>query len=151
MRAASASLLLLLSACAGGGGGGGGTAVQHKGAALVDDRPLVGAGNLCSGAACRCREVDAEGATRGGDTDGAPAEGQKRFELRTGRGGDDVQVTVEGRGTLHKSADSADIDCGYVDLPPGEHRVRLRVKAHAGQAATPRLLIYERGEQTHIL
>jgi hypothetical protein len=149
MRLVPASLLLLLlSACAGGGGSGG-TAVQHKSAALVDDRPLVTAGPRCSGRVCRCREVDPNGATRGADDEGAPAEGQKRFELRTGRGGDDVQVTVEGRGTLHKSADSADVACGYIDLPPGEHRVRLRVQAPPGQGATPRLLIYERGEQTH--
>jgi len=154
---------LLLGACASGGGAhGSAVATSNKGgkvASLVDDRPLVTAGPRCRGGVCRCRDVDPSGATLGEATsdpsdstasvEGAPAEGMKRFELRTGRGSDDVQITVEGRGTLHKSADTTESLCAYIDLPPGEHRVRLRAKSQPGQVAVPRLLIYEHGEKTH--
>lgn len=157
------ALGLLLGACASGGGPHGAavssSANGGKLGALVDERPLVTAGPRCPGGACRCRDVDPSGATLGespydstdptASPEGAPAEGMKRFELRTGRGGDDVQVTVEGRGTLHKNADTIEPQCGYIDLPPGEHRVRLRVKAQPGQVAVPRLLIYEHGGKTH--
>jgi hypothetical protein len=151
------SVVLLLSLCAGcassgGSGGGGGTAVSTPKALLVDDRSIVTAGPRCTGGACRCREVGPDGATVGDaseDAKDAAPEGQKRFELRTGRGADDVTVTVEGRGTLHKGSDTVDSACGYVDLPPGEHRVRVRIKAPAGHIASPRLLIYEHGEETH--
>jgi hypothetical protein len=136
---------LALSACAGGSSGSTGSTGKAQ---LVDDRPLVGAGARCQGAACRCREVDAQGQTVGGDPGDAPAAGMKRFELRTGKGPDEVQITVEGRGTLHKEAGNVDVACGYVDLPAGEHRVRLRVKAPTGQGSSPRLLIYERGDKT---
>jgi hypothetical protein len=148
MRSALVLAVALLCSC-GGGGKTSNTAASASTPNLADDRPLVGAGARCSGASCTCRQVDASGNTIAEDTtsDEAPA-GTKRFELRTGRGSDEVKVTVEGRGTLHKASDSIDMACGYVDLPPGEHRVRLRVKAAAGQPATPRLLIYERGAAT---
>ncbi len=78
--------------------------------------------------------------------------GQKRFELRTGRGADEVHVTLDGRGTLDKGAELLDPSsgpaCGYVDLPPGEHRVRWRVKAPPGHGAAPRLYIAEHGART---
>jgi hypothetical protein len=140
---ASAILAASLASCAGG------MTRDDRRPSLSDDRPLITAGPRCTNGVCRCRDAGPSGASASADDarDVAP-EGQKRFELRTGRGGDDVQITVEGRGTLHKSGD-ADMTCGYVDLPPGEHRVRLRVKAPAGQTAAPRLLIYEHGDKTH--
>src|SRR5207253_647853 len=60
-----------------------------------------------------------------------------------------VRITVEGRGTLHKPSETIESTCGYVDLPPGEHRVHVRVKAGPGEGgASPRLLVYEYGEKT---
>jgi hypothetical protein len=146
-----------MAACASGGSassGGGGATASAPAARVVDDRPLVTAGPRCQGGSCRCRQTDDKGYTIGeADAPGpagqdTPAAGTKRFELRTGRGNDDVQVTVEGAGTLHKTSDSVEASCGYVDLAPGEHRVHLRVKAPAGEVATPRLFIYEHGEST---
>jgi hypothetical protein len=140
-----------MAACASSGSG---AAASAPVARVVDDRPLVTAGARCQGGACRCRQTDDNGYTVGeGDASSAagqdtPAAGTKRFELRTGRGNDDVQVTVEGAGTLHKSSDTVEPSCGYIDLAPGEHRVHLRVKAPAGEVAAPRLFIYEHGEST---
>ncbi len=161
-------LLFLVAVCqacatsspAGAGGAGGEKAGRSRSAALVDDRPLVVAGPRCVGAACRCRAVDARGfsleepASASANTAASPevpiADGMKRFELRTARGSDEVQITVEGRGTLHKPSETIESTCGYVDLPPGEHRVRLRVNAGPGEGGTsPRMLIYEYGDKTH--
>jgi len=139
-----------VSALALAGGCGGGRAAQRG---PHDERPslsrLLTVGPRCQDGPCRCREVDANGATVGAANEGASAEGQKRFELRTGRGADDVQITVQARGLLHKSGDTVEATCGYIDLPPGEHRVHLRVKAPAGQVAAPRMFIYEYGAQTN--
>ena len=149
MRAALA--LLVLAATTAGCAAHGAASAKPAGAraALVDDRPLIVVGPRCSGAACTCREVDAVGRTLGSTAEGDVPDGIKRFELRTARGPDDVQITVEGRGTLHKDASTIESTCGYVDLPPGEHRVRLRVKAGAGEGGTsPRILVYEHGEKT---
>lgn len=121
-------------------------------ARVVDDRPLVTAGGRCEGSTCRCRQTDENGYTRG-ESDGPAAQdkaadGMKRFEIRTGRGNDDVQITVEGAGTLHKTGDTVEPSCGYIDLAPGEHRVHMRVTAPPGQVASPRLFIYEHGNNT---
>lgn len=126
---------------------------------LVDDRPLQSAGSRCQGGQCQCRPVDAYGKTEGAErtdpsqvaAEGPIAEGMKRFEIRTGRGSDKVQVTVEGHGTMTKSGASGEVEptCGYVDLAPGKHRLRVHVTPGAGQTAiTPKLLVYELGRQT---
>ncbi|MEO6954807.1 MAG: hypothetical protein ABI321_23605 [Polyangia bacterium] len=131
--------------------------VPHN-ARIVDDRPLVTAGSRCQGSTCTCREVDAFGATVGeapsdpsdvnASTEGAVAKGQKRYELRTGRGSDTVDITIEGRGTLHKSAEPVTPVCGYIDLPPGNHRVHVHVEGDPSVGgASPKILFYEHGER----
>jgi hypothetical protein len=64
-----------------------------------------------------------------GFDEGAPAPGTKRFEIRTGRGADPVSITIEGKGTLTKSTTGPEAQCGYVDLPPGKHRVVIHATA----------------------
>lgn len=130
--------------------GGGGAAVKASRGHLEDPRPLVTVGPRCSGGSCTCRQVDDQGnSLAGAEAEAPPAEGMKRFELRTGRGPDDVQITLEGRGTLHKAHEPLEAACGYVDLPPGEHRLRVRVKANPSEGgASPKVLVYEHGERT---
>jgi hypothetical protein len=127
---------------------------------VVDPRPLVTAGPRCQGEACACREVDAYGSTVGETTEssGSSADTKpspegaiagKRFELRTGRGSDDVRITVEGRGTLTKPSEPINAACGYIDLPPGKHRVHVAIKGGASEGgASPKLLIYEYAART---
>ncbi len=112
--------------------------------------PLVTAGARCQGAVCTCRPVDDYGRpTAQSNDEGAIADGQKRFELRTGRGFDKMTVTVDARGTLTKDASQAEPSCGYIDLPPGRHAVRVRVEAkEVAQGIHPRLIINEYGVKT---
>jgi hypothetical protein len=78
------------------------------------------------------------------------AEGQKRFELRTGRGFDEVSITVETLGTLRKSRETPAGACAYLDLPPGRHHVRFRARAaDAAQGMVPALLVNEYSPRTH--
>lgn len=115
------------------------------------DGPLVTAGARCSGGVCRCRAVDAYGRQNGDESrdEGAIAPGQKRFELRTGRGFDKMTITVDDRGTLTKDTSQADPTCGYIDLPPGRHAVRVRVEAKdPAQGIHPRFLVDEYGAGT---
>jgi hypothetical protein len=131
---------LLCASCATSAGGGG--------AALAEGGALTVTGARCSGAACTCRVVDDYGRGAPGD-EGAVAPGHKRFELRTGRGNDPLAITVEGRGTLRKSGTDVDAACGYIDLPPGKFRVRLRANAQSADAGqVPALFIREYGERT---
>jgi hypothetical protein len=82
--------------------------------------------------------------------EGAIAAGSKRFELRTGRGFDQMTISVEGHGTLAKDAAQAEPSCGYIDLPPGRHAVRVRIGAQdRAQGIHPRLLVNEYGKETH--
>jgi hypothetical protein len=109
------------------------------------ETPLATAGARCQGGACTCREVDDYG--RGDRSDeSAIAPGHKRFEIRTGRGFDRVSVTVEGLGTLSKNTEQVDPSCGYVDLPPGRHRVHMHaVAAKREEGMVPALFINEFG------
>lgn len=127
--------------------------VPRNGRAPLQEGPLVAAGARCQGATCACREVDAFGATVGEDptvsAEGAVATGQKRYELRTGRGSDKVDITVEGRGTLHKPSEPITPACGYIDLPPGDHRVHVHIEGGPSEGgASPKVLFYEHGERT---
>jgi hypothetical protein len=112
--------------------------------------PLVTAGARCHGATCSCRAVDDYGrATSDKNTEEAIADGQKRFEFRTGRGFDKESVTIDGRGTLVKDTSQTEPSCAYVDLPPGRHAVRLRIEAKdPKQGIHPRLLVAEYGVRT---
>jgi hypothetical protein len=135
--------LLAFASCASApgprGGGGGGD----------DSRPMVTAGERCPGGVCACRELDNTG--RGPRTEeGEVRAGHKRFELRTGRGLDEVSVTVEGRGTLTKRTDAPAGACAYLDLPPGKHHVRYRARAANAEAGmVPSLLVNEYSARTH--
>jgi hypothetical protein len=137
-------MMLLAAGCASGGHG------KSELPAVAPPRsgPLVTAGPRCAGATCTCRAVDdygrptGEGARNEGDI---PA-GLKRFEFRTGRGFDPTSVTIDDKGTLNKDTTRVDPSCGYVDLPPGRHAVRLRIEAKdPGQGIHPRLLVNEYG------
>jgi hypothetical protein len=125
-------LLLLLLACAPSG-----PAVRGGGPETPDvpeAGPLAGAGARCSATGCACRPIDEFGLGTGADAETVPpAEGLKRFELRTGRGDDEMRITVEGLGTFTKAAGSPEPGCIYVDLPPGSHRVRYHVIARDPQ------------------
>jgi hypothetical protein len=73
----------------------------------------------------------------------------KRFELRTGRGLDVIEITVEGRGTLAKQTELVDASCGYLDLPPGRHRLHLRAVARStDEGMEPALFVSEYGSST---
>jgi hypothetical protein len=111
----------------------------------------LAAGARCTGATCTCREVEDTGRpSRRGEDEGAIAEGKKRFELRTGRGLDKLTITVEGQGSLSKNLTLVDPSCGYIDLPPGRHHVRVHVEAKDAQAGiAPRVFINEYGAHTH--
>jgi hypothetical protein len=96
--------------------------------------------------------VDAYGRTtgEGRPDEGAPEAGLKRFELRTGRGHFDAEVAVQGAGRLTKSGDDVEPACAYFDLPPGQHHVKIRVKAtHPDEGMVPRVMLAEYGGQTH--
>ncbi|MCS6912396.1 MAG: hypothetical protein RMK29_07815 [Myxococcales bacterium] len=110
--------------------------------------PLPGVGHRCeSPGRCRCRPIDEYGRGQDAAEDverAPPPEGLKRFELRTGRGLDQMKITVEGIGTFSKDTTSAEPGCIYLDLPPGRHRVRYHVQAHDPlQGVEPRLRISE--------
>lgn len=131
LRTRIAALALSLTACAG-------QKDAQRPPKAEDARPMALAGARCTDGVCACRRVDERGETAEEDRDEGPiAEGHKRFELRTGRGLDEVRITVEGRGTLVKAGGaSPEPVCAYVDLPPGKHRVTVRAVAtdlEAGQ------------------
>lgn len=108
---------------------------------------LSGAGARCRGGICACRDVDKFGRGTSPDTDieaAAPAEGFKRFELRTGRGNDAMRITIEGVGTFLKTGPLPEAACVYVDLPAGAYRVRYHVTAaNPMLGSEPRLRISE--------
>ncbi len=136
-------LLIALAGCAGpaanSAGSGPNSAALAKGA-------LVVASPRCKEGACQCRALDQNGAPVGPEDESPIAAGQKRFELRTGRGLFKEELTVEGRGTLSKSTAGAESSCGYVDLSPGRHRVHFHAEASAEEGMTPAFFIYEHGE-----
>jgi hypothetical protein len=111
--------------------------------------PLVTAGPRCAGATCKCREIDDYGRPTGDSSrnEGEVAPGMKRFEFRTGRGFDPMTVTIDGKGTLTKDSSTVEPTCGYVELPPGRHAVRLRIEAKdKAQGIHPRILVNEYGK-----
>jgi hypothetical protein len=146
-----APLLLCTLGCAAQGGTAGGAASAPAAGHLDDGAALAVAGARCAGGACTCRGVEDSGrpSTRGED-EGPVAEGKKRFELRSGRGLDKLSISVAGQGTLHKNVALVDASCGYIDLPPGRHRVLVHVEARDPQAGiAPRVFISEYGTRTH--
>jgi hypothetical protein len=110
---------------------------------------MVMSGDRCHGDTCTCRTVDDY--NRGGLSEEKDVpEGQKRFEIRTGRGLDTVEVTVASKGTLKKSRELPEAACGYVDLPPGKHHVHLHAKAASEtDGMVPALFLNEWSSRTH--
>lgn len=86
------------------------------------------AGPLCEGDACRCREPGDDPATWDAGTP-APGAG-KRYELRLGPVSNALWLTVDGM-VLYKSEQQAEA-CFYLDLPPGQHPVRLQAQGEPG-------------------
>jgi hypothetical protein len=129
-------------------GGCAATGGSHPGSVAASS-PMQMAGDRCHGEQCLCRAVDM--VNRGGPSnEQAVAEGQKRFEIRTGRGLDPMEITINGKGTLKKPAERPDGVCGYVDLPPGKHRVHVHARASSEDAGmVPALWINEWGARTH--
>jgi hypothetical protein len=90
-------------------------------AVLASKTDLALAGPRCQGGACTCRsdsEPDAE-------EQGVPP-GHKRFEFRLPRTTSTLWVSVAGKGTFFKPADSVAPACFYVDLPSGQHGVTVK-------------------------
>jgi hypothetical protein len=142
--------LLLLCGCAASSG----RAASPSPSSLSEHQAIATAGPRCRGGLCACRPVDQFGRTvldSGGEghNEAPIAVGQKRFELRTGRGLDAMEITVAGRGALVKTTESAEPSCAYIDLPPGKHAVHLRVRAARGEEGmAPSLLVHEYGTET---
>jgi hypothetical protein len=112
--------------------------------------PMKMSGDRCrEDGRCTCRSVDDY--NRSGLTEEqAVPEGEKRFEVRTGRGFDTVEVTVEPRGTLRKARELVDASCGYVDLLPGKHHVHLHAKAaNENEGMVPAVFMNEWSARTH--
>ncbi len=120
-----------------------------NGGKVASSASMQMAGERCHSGECSCREVD--DFNRGGvsDESGVP-EGQKRFEIRTGRGLDVIEITVENKGTFRKSIEHVDPGCAYLDLFPGKHRVHVRARASSEPAGmVPSFWISEWSSRTH--
>jgi len=134
-------VVLGLGACASSG--------NSKPTRVAAASPMQVAGDRCHGDTCICRSVDDFNRSAITEEPGVP-EGQKRFEIRTGRGFDIIEVTVEPKGTLRKAHELVDAACGYLDLLPGKHHVRVHVKAASEtDGMVPSLFINEWGTRTH--
>jgi hypothetical protein len=141
LAGASIGSLALFAACA--------ASAPSRRPPLDESAAITVAGARCRGGACTCRGGDQPSTGSAPAEEGAIAPGQKRFEVRTGRGVDPLRVTVEGRGTLVKGTEAAESACAYVDLPPGRHRVRLHAQAKNPDAGmAPAMSISEYGEGT---
>jgi hypothetical protein len=110
-------------------------------AATTDALRVVGA--RCAGGACSCRQP-------GDQRDEGPVTpGEKRFEVRLGRGLDPARVSIERHGTLVKVLDKPDEQCAYLDLAPGLYGVHLHVAAANPEAGMfPALELSEHGADT---
>ncbi len=145
-RGVALFMMALASGCASGGHG------KTELAAVPPPKstgPLQTAGPRCQGATCSCREIDDFGRPSGDSSrnEGDVAAGMKRFEFRTGRGFDPMTVTIDGKGTLTKDTTTVEPSCGYIELGPGRHAVRLRIEAKdRAQGIHPRVLVAEYGK-----
>ena len=82
-------------------------------------------GPLCTSQTCTCRKTDQEA--------GQPPPNFKRFEFRLGSSPNKLRVDL-GEMVLYKDLEQSS-QCFYVDLPPGEHKVRLHARNIKGIAA----------------
>jgi hypothetical protein len=87
-------------------------------------------GPLCEAEVCQCRD-DQQPADGGAGAPDVP--GVKRFEFRLGPAANPLWLTVDGM-VLYKSEQRA-LDCFYLDLRPGPHKVTLRASRDGGLSA----------------
>jgi hypothetical protein len=122
MSSWSATTVILAALAAGGCAGSRGGDV-----APLPERMTLGAlrGPLCSGKQCRCARDPKEA--------GLPGPASKRFEVQLGPSGEELWASV-GQVKLYKSPERS-IECFYVDLEPGRHRVTLRGHGEHGFGA----------------
>lgn len=93
-------------------------------------------GATCQGVECSCKSDGADIGTPEGD-------GKKRFEIRLGS---PYELWASAPGvTMYKDKERAE-KCFYVDLPPGEHTVRMQAANDTGVAAT--VTVSELGTKT---
>ena len=117
----------LLLGCAGSQKGAGSSGPPPNTSGMSG--PLQVVGPRCAGGVCACRRVDDYGKPLEPERDEeTSATGMKRYEIRTGRGLDPISISVAGRGTLEKNIVGPEPSCGYIDLPPGKHVIRVRAK-----------------------
>lgn len=133
--------VLLMAACA-----------PSSPSARPSGKSIAVAGTRCSGGKCTCRRLDdlGEPMDAANFDEGAPPDGYKRFEIRTGRGENPISIAVDPVGELKKAADSPEPACAYVDLAPGKHTVRVHAEAvnpELGQE--PAFFLYEHSPEQH--
>ena len=74
----------------------------------------------CAASSCSCRARDDDEAEIG------IASGGKRFEFRTGRGGEHYDLLLDGH-AWRRNQETAAESCAYFDLLPGRHTVRVQM------------------------
>ena len=87
-------------------------------------------GPLCEADVCKCRDENEPADGGAGEPEG---EGVKRFEVKVGPAANPLWVSIDGM-VLYKSEQRA-LDCFYVDLKPGQHKVALRGSRDGGLSA----------------
>jgi hypothetical protein len=130
----ASTILLVMAACGGGAASGGGGGSTPAPVATATSASLVGP--LCQASACTCRDpkVEADGGA------GLAPAGLKRFEFRFGPSQFTQSATI-GDATLVKT-DERPEQCFYLDLPAGEHALRLRAVRDGGAVANLRVSEY---------
>jgi hypothetical protein len=97
-------------------------------------------GPLCKQDRCTCRDADAP--ADGGA--GVPTGDDKRFEIRVGPMEHALWVMVDGM-VMFKTEATAE-QCFYVDLPPGDHS--LRIRAHHDEGVSAAVTVSEYADST---
>src|SRR4051812_13586591 len=122
--------LFLLAACGGGG---------HQITIGPPPAPRTTgtlAGPLCEYDHCTCADAQHD--------PGVPDGNRKRFEIRLASA-QQLWVTLPGDTVLYKTVERPEV-CFYVDLPPGQHPLRLRASNKDGVSA--QLDVHEIGTKT---
>ncbi|MBL9015199.1 MAG: hypothetical protein JNL83_13535 [Myxococcales bacterium] len=112
--------ITLVAAC----GGGGGKQIQI-GPTPPPRTTGTLAGPLCEYDHCTCADAQHD--------PGTPDGGRKRFEIKLSSS-QQLWASLPGDTVLYKTPEKAEV-CFYVDLPPGQHPIRLRASAKDGVSA----------------